>query len=363
MRDFEKLLSNKKIEKIFVLAGKNSFFKSKADKIFKNCLKDKKVKFYFKKSYYPEFIELKKIMTKLKRFNPDFVLAIGGGSVLDYAKMANVLKISSQLGKDIATSNYTVHKKFFKLLAIPTTAGSGAEVTANAVVYLNKKKYSIEDEQLKPDYFSIVPELIITSSKSIKSSAGFDAIAQSLESLVSVKSNSKSVNFAKKSLALSFKNYLAYINKPNKKNTYKMALAANLSGKAISITKTTAPHALSYPFTAHFNISHGHAVSLTINQFMKFNYHNHKRSKTNFDLKKRFKTIFKIAKVKDINEFDKLLVNIKKKARLENNLKKLNINIHKDFSKIISGVNLLRLKNNPIDIEQSDLKKILFSIN
>ena len=96
---------------------------------------------------------------------------------------------------------------------------------------------------------------------------------------------------------------------------------------------------------------------------MKFNYHNHKRSKTNFDLKKRFKTIFKIAKVKDINEFDKLLVNIKKKARLENNLKKLSINIYKDYSKIISGVNLLRLKNNPIEIEQSDLKKILFSIN
>tara|TARA_S200000501_G_scaffold111243_1_gene104671 strand:+ start:400 stop:828 length:429 start_codon:yes stop_codon:yes gene_type:complete len=142
-----------------------------------------------------------------------------------------------------------------------------------------------------------------------------------------------------------------------------MALAANLSGKAISITKTTAPHALSYPFTAHFNISHGHAVSLTLNQFMKFNYNNHKKSKTNFNLKKRFETIFKIAKVKNIKEFDEFLINIKKKARLENNFKKLGININNDYSKIISGINLLRLKNNPIEIEQSDLKKILFNIN
>jgi len=78
--------------------------------------------------------------------------------------------------------------------------------------------------------------------------------------------------FAKQSLMLSFKNYLSYINKPTINNTFKMALAANLSGKAISITKTTAPHALSYPFTAHFNISHGHAVSLTLNDFMKLTF-------------------------------------------------------------------------------------------
>tara|TARA_E500000331_G_scaffold55964_1_gene49861 strand:- start:126 stop:557 length:432 start_codon:yes stop_codon:yes gene_type:complete len=140
MRDFEKIILNKKIKKIFVLTGKNSFYKSKADKILKNSLKEKEVKYYFKESYYPEFIELKKIMIILKKFNPDFILAVGGGSVLDYAKMANVLRISNKLGKDITTSNYKVYKKFFKLLAIPTTAGSGAEVTANAVIYIKKKK-------------------------------------------------------------------------------------------------------------------------------------------------------------------------------------------------------------------------------
>ena len=53
-----------------------------------------------------------------------------------------------------------------------------------------------------------------------------------------------------------------------------MCLAANLSGRAISISKTTAPHAVSYPFTSFFNISHGHAVSLTLNKFLMFNYKN-----------------------------------------------------------------------------------------
>jgi len=363
MRDFEKYLINKKIKRIFILTGKNSYFKSKADKILKNCIKDKEIQLYFKESYYPEITELKKIIRSLKKFNPDLILAVGGGSVLDYAKMANVLKLNDNLNRDIVKSNYKVHKKFFKLLAIPTTAGSGAEVTANSVIYVNKKKYSIEHEELKPDYFFIIPELIITANKNIKSSAGFDAISQSLESLISVRSNSKSILFAKQSLMLSFKNYLSYINKPTINNTFNMALAANLSGKAISITKTTAPHALSYPFTAHFNISHGHAVSLTLNDFMKFNYQNHEKSNTNFDLKKRFELIFKVAKVKDINELDKFIAHIKKKARLENNFKKLGININNDYSRIVSGVNLLRLKNNPVKIEQQDLKKILFDIS
>ena len=73
--------------------------------------------------------------------------------------------------------------------------------------------------------------------------------------------------------------------------------------------------------------------------------------------------IFKVAKVKDINELDKFIAHIKKKARLENNFKKLGININNDYSRIVSGVNLLRLKNNPVKIEQQDLKKILFDIS
>ena len=82
-------------------------------------------------------------------------------------------------------------ENFAKLAAIPTTAGSGAEVTSNAVIYINKVKYSVEGDNLKPDFFFLVPELVITASRDIKASAGFDAIAQAIESLISKKSNEK----------------------------------------------------------------------------------------------------------------------------------------------------------------------------
>ena len=129
--------------------------------------------------------------------------------------------------------------------------------------HAHKNKFS-----WKPDYFFLIPDLVIDSHFKLKASCGFDAIAQGIESILSLKSNSKSFDYSKKSLNYSFSNFSEFLKNPNSENTYTMCLAANLSGKAISISRTTAPHALSYPFTSFFNISHGHAVSLTLNEFI-----------------------------------------------------------------------------------------------
>jgi len=357
----KKIIDNKTFKKIFILTGKNSYYKSGASKILPSILLNKIHKFYFKKSYYPEIKELKYIYLQIKKFNPDLVIAIGGGSVIDYSKIVNVLKFSFDVDKKIKKNTYKIKEKSFNLLVIPTTAGSGAEVTSNAVIYINKIKYSIEHKSLKPDKFILSPELIIRASKKIKASAGFDAISQSIESLLSLKSTAKSVFYAKKSLKLSFKNYLNFVNNPSLKNTFQMAIAANFSGKAISISKTTAPHALSYPFTAFYNISHGHAVSLTLNDFLKFNFENMAYSKSKFNLQKRFKIIQNLAGTRSILELILYIEKIKKKSALETNFKKLGIDINKDYGKILSGINPLRLKNNPIKIKGKDLTKILLS--
>ena len=361
-KELQKLLSSKKFYRIFILTGKNSFYKSKANTIFENLLKDKICLFYFKQNYLPEIKELQKIILSINKFKPDLIIAIGGGAVLDYAKSANVLHKSKKIKNLILNSLFDFKKNYCKLLAIPTTAGSGAEVTSNSVIYIKDIKHSIEHENLKPDFFFLIPELIIKSSIVIKSSAGFDAISQAVESLISKKSNGDSIKFSEQSLKLSLNNYIHYLNKPNKENSFKMLLAANLSGKAISITKTTAPHAVSYPFSSIFGIPHGHAVSLTLSKFLDFNYLNIKNSETEFDLQKRFNLLFKIFKVKNINELILSFDNLKKKAFLDQKLKKFGIDIQRDYSKILSGINLKRLKNNPINVDENDIKKILLSL-
>ena len=138
-----------------------------------------------------------------------------------------------------------------------------------------------------------------------------------------------------------------------------MSIAANLAGKAISISKTTAPHAVSYPFTSIYNISHGHSVSLFFENFFKFTFDNIDKSQTSFDITKRFEIIFKIFEVKNINEFNSKISFIKKTAKLEDDLKSLNIDIIKNSKKIFDGINLLRLGNNPVKLDKNDIFNII----
>ena len=358
--DFNKIIEKKKFKNFFIITGKNSFYKSKADKFIK-LPKNKNVKFYFKKSKLPEFSELMVIIKELYNFNPDIVLAIGGGTVIDLAKIACITDLSliKNFKKKIIAYKNVSKKKVYPLIAVPTTAGSGAEVTSNAVIYVNKIKYSVENLLLIPDYFFLFSNLIISNPFALKSAAGFDAIAQGVESLISMKSNRTSVTYAKKSLKLSLKSYLSFLNSPNTENSKNMILASNLAGKAINISKTTAPHAISYPFTSLFGIDHGHAVSLTLEKFLLFNFKNINRSETSFNLSGRYKIIFDVFQTKDINELYNKIKFLKKEANLIDSFPNLGIKIDSSMDKILSQINFLRLKNNPIKVSKDDIIKIL----
>ena len=361
IEDIKKFVNDKSFKKIFILCGKKSFKTSGALNFFDNIKSKKTFKIFYKKSDIPVLEELIEIIKNIKNYSPDLILAVGGGSVIDYAKIANVVDVRPDLSDLIINYSYTFKKKYTKLAVIPTTAGSGAEVTSNAVIYVNGIKYSFESELLLPDNFFLIPEFLVSAPIKIKASAGFDAIAQAVESLVSKKSNEQSINYASKSLKISLNSYISFLNEPSLKNSAKMSIASNLAGKAISISKTTVPHATSYPFTSLFGISHGHAVSLFFEKFFKFNYQNLNKSETSFDLKKRFDLIFNLFDVTDIDNFNLKISLIKKKAGLNDNMKLLNIDLETNIGKIIKGVNLLRLGNNPVKVDSNDISKIILN--
>lgn len=361
--DINTFIADKSFKKIFILCGKKSFTVSGAENLINKMILNKEVKKLYKNSDFPVLEELIGIIKEIKNFNPDLILAIGGGAVIDYAKIANVVDTRSDLKELIVNYSYPFKEKFTKLAVIPTTAGSGAEVTSNAVIYIDGIKHSFESNLLIPDNFFLIPEFIVSAPGKIKASAGFDAIAQALESLVSKKSNDQSIDYATKSLKISINSYLSFLHDSNIKNAAEMSIAANLAGKAINISKTTAPHAVSYPFTSLFNISHGHAVGLFFEKFFKFNYDNLNKSDTSFDLKKRFDLIFSLFEVSNIDNFNSKLSFIKKKANLEDDLTKLNIDLNKSSKKIINGINLLRLGNNPVKIDGKDIYDIISNIN
>ena len=357
--DLKKILSKERYNKILIITGINSFLKSGAKKIVLNFLKKKKIKIFYKKLKIPDLRELKKVIKFIKTFKPNLIISIGGGAALDLSKIANVLYDVENLENKILTNKYYINKRFCDLIAIPTTAGSGAEVTTNAVLYIKNKKFSIEDDLIKPNDSFIFPELIISNTFRTKTSSAFDALSQALESLISVRSTEKSIDFSIKSIKLFLGSYNSYVISNSLSNTYNMCLSAHYSGKAISITKTTAPHALSYPFTSFFGVEHGHAVSLTLTEFLKFNYDNHEKSVTNFNLIKRYEILFNLFRVKNIDEFINKINEIKKIFELENNLIKINRNIPKKIDLILSNVNVQRLTNNPVRVTKKNILNIL----
>lgn len=337
---------------ILIIGGQKSYHKSGANLFFKKLLKNNKVEYYFKNSAYPEIKEVKIIAKIIKKIKPNLIFAIGGGSVMDLAKIANIIDLKKTLinKKEIITK-----KKLAKLIAIPLTAGSGAEATSTAVLYLGKKKISVEGDQVKPDHFFLASDLVKNTPKKIKGPAIFDCISQAVESLFSLKANSKSIFYALKSLRISINYALDYFNKPNSLNSKKMIFAAHYSGKAIDISRTIASHAISYPFTSLFGFSHGRAIAVSFVAILKYNFFNQRDSYS----KKKYQKLFKLTKSKNINELAEYFDNIILSLGIETKKNNSKINFKKNWPKISRNINLKRLLNNPVKLKKVHIKKIL----
>ena len=356
LNKIKKITLNKKI---FIITGKNSFIKSGAKKKLKFMFKKNNFLCYFKKNDLPEYSEFSKLIIKIKKFKPDIILGIGGGTSIDYAKLAGVITNLKSLKNDIKFNSFKDFKKKITTIIIPTTAGTGAEETSFATIFIKKKKYSIAHRLIKPNKFFIMPSLLLSTSSYVRACSGLDTICQSTESLLSKNSDNLSVKYAVKSLKIALKYFIPFMKKETLFNAGKMSQAANLSGKAINISKTTGPHAVSYYFSTHHGLGHGHAVALTINSFLYFNYINLKNSNVKFSLKKRYDTLFRLTKSKSIKQLNIYFKNIINKSKLEINYKKLKINIDNEIKKVVKETNVERLGNNPILIDKNNLFQVV----
>ncbi len=149
------------------------------------------------------------------------------------------------------------------LLAIPTTAGTGSESTHFAVVYVKGKKQSVAHEALLPDRVLLDASALKGLPEYQKKCTLMDAMCQAIESWWNVNRTEESVTYAKEALQRSLANRQAYLQ-GEEVAAHEMLRAANLAGRAINITKTTAPHAMSYKLTSLYGLSHGHAVALCL---------------------------------------------------------------------------------------------------
>ena len=221
----------------------------------------------------PSYQEAQKLVDEFKASGADFIIAVGGGSVMDTAKLASILK-TDEYGIKELLDEPSKGKKCVPTLMIPTTAGTGAEATPNAIVAVPEKelKVGIVNSTMIADYVLLDPLMIKRLPRKIAASTGVDALCHAIECWTSKKANPFSDMFALQALDLILNNIKKACDDPDAtQEKINMQLASYYAGIAITASGTTAVHALSYPLGGKYHIAHGVSNAILLMPVMKFN--------------------------------------------------------------------------------------------
>lgn len=232
----------------------------------------------------PDLEHLDKAVALLQGKHIDLVIALGGGSALDAGKALS-LALPSHLSHPLAQvfhdNTAPAWSTRLPLLAIPTTAGTGAEVTPFATVWdhQRKRKHSLAGPLVFPDIAFLDVSLTLTLPEEETLYPGLDAMSHALESLWNHNCTPVSRALAMQSLALSAVALPGVMTQPdNVTHRANMQSASLLAGLAISQTRTAIAHAISYPLTTHYKVPHGLACSFTLATLLKANIGNISKS-------------------------------------------------------------------------------------
>ena len=221
----------------------------------------------------PTYLQVEAVVDMVQGQECDLIIGLGGGSVMDAAKLASVLKGAPYTIKDLLNDPTQAEKKV-KTVMIPTTCGTGSEATCNAIVAIpeEKSKKGIVNDNMIPDYVILDAQMIAKLPKAIVAATGVDALAHVVECFTSKKATPFSDCYALEGAKLIFANIReAYNNPDNMDAKNKMLIGAYYGGIAITGSGTTAVHALSYPLGGKFHIAHGVSNAILFAHVMKFN--------------------------------------------------------------------------------------------
>ena len=280
----------------------------------------------------------------------DAIMAVGGGSAMDVAKCIKLYSNMDSEGAEGAFLRIDIVPNDVPFIAMPTTAGTGSEATRYAVIYYEGKKQSVADLSAIPGTVLMDSSVLKTLPEYQKKSTMMDAFCHSIESFWSVNSTEESKGYSRQALKIIMDNMDGYLANSEDGNS-NMLLAANLAGKAINITQTTAGHAMCYKLTSLYGIAHGHAAALCVSVLWPYMI-----GHTNLCIDSRGqeyldKVFLELAYVMGenspfdgFNKFNNVLNTLcLEKPQIKDN----------DYEVLTKSVNPVRLKNNPIALDKA----------
>jgi alcohol dehydrogenase len=353
------ILKELSAKRVFLVTGKASFKGLHNYQAIRSALSGYSVFHHFEFEVNPNHTDIAAGAAKVNAFNPDVILAIGGGSVMDTAKILSIVPDSKTQIAEIIQSGALPDSAPIPLILIPTTAGSGSECTQFAVVYIGDQKFSLASPSLLPNYCILDPECTWSMPPRLTAISGMDALSQAIESFWAVASTPQSREFSKQSIQLNLSVFKQVVTNPDAASREIMLKASYLAGQAINITKTTAPHAFSYYLTKKYDIPHGQAVGMLLPVFMAYNFVSNDPNINVEELHNRISDLCAALNVTDgesaVNKIKDLMVTGGIYLRFSD----LKMTRPSDFEEFFDKVNIQRLGNHPVKVKRDLIDYIL----
>lgn len=285
----------------------------------------------------------------------DAIMAVGGGSAIDVAKC---IKLYCRMTPEVNYLQQECKDSGVPLIAVPTTAGTGSESTRYAVIYYKGKKQSITHESILPDFAILEPQLLKSLPIYQKKCTMLDALCQGIESLWSVNSNDESMVYSKIAIQLVMDHWYGYIENNREEDAKHIMMAANFSGRAINITQTTAPHAMSYKLTSMYGLPHGHAVALCLPEVWSYMLE-HPEQCVDPRGKEHMAFIFEwLGRIMECDSDNKGLMMFRSMLHSLEMALPQSKDYEAELATLATSVNPVRLKNNPVLLDEEAIRYI-----
>jgi len=363
IRTVERLIENRGASRIFLVVDEDAYRFCGAADVLQPLLENLHITRFSGFQPNPKLVDIERGIDLFRSHPPELLIAIGGGTAIDLGKLISFIGNQKDSPRDIVTGVTIGAVDSLSMIAIPTTAGTGSEATHFAVAYIGSEKYSVAHPSMLPAHAVIDPCLTHSLPASITAATGLDAFCQAIESIWAVGSTDESIEYASAAIEYAYSHLFTSVTAPTRESRLAMCRASHLAGKAINISKTTAPHAVSYILTSKYKVPHGFAVAMTLSKFLAFNAcvdadscidgrgHEH--------VQNRISRIVSLLGATSIQQACHLIDELKVSIGCPAAFADLGITRHDQLSEIAASVNVQRMSNNPRKIDHPMIVQLL----
>jgi alcohol dehydrogenase class IV len=258
-------------KRVLIVGDRQAMAASGAEPVIESACRGRRAVLFDRFEPNPTIDALRDGVRECRQLEADTVLAVGGGTAIDLAKLIRFCDGDDADPLDAIERGPGERRPRAVLIAAPTTAGTGSEATHFAVVYVDRRKRSVAHPMMRPDHAIVDPALTYSMPPRLTAQTGLDAFCQAIESSWSVRATDASRAWAGEAIELAWAHLHGAVHRPAPVNRTAMSRAAHLAGRAIDVSRTTACHALSYAITMRYGVPHGAAVALTLAPMLAFN--------------------------------------------------------------------------------------------